>query len=67
MLSTSWIVFLPPFLALCKMLPVNDLDNLFLFDQTKAVMQIIKNSGCNLIAILCDNNHVNQAFFKMFD
>ena len=49
------------------MLPVNDLDSLVLFHQTKAIMQIIKNSGGNLIAILCDNNRVNQAFFKMFD
>ena len=26
----------------------------------------IKDSGGNLVAIICDNNRVNQAFFKRF-
>ena len=55
----------PKFLV--KMLPVSKLDTDFLYDQSKILMDQIKDSGGNfLVAIICDNNHVNQAFLKRF-
>ena len=52
---------------LVKMLPVNKLDSTFLFEQTENLLRQIRHAGGEIIAIICDNNRVNQAFFKMFD
>ena len=54
----------PKFLV--KMLPVNKLDTNFLYDQSEHLIKQIKDNGGNLVAIICDNNRVNQAFFKRF-
>ena len=54
------IVFLyggPKFLV--KMLAIRKLDT---DDQSKMLMDQIKDSGGNLAAIICDNNRVNEAF-----
>ena len=50
-----------------KMLPVRNLDATFLFEQTNTVISSIKHAGGNVLAMVCYGNHVNQAFFKMFD
>ena len=52
--------------VLVKMLPISKLDTDFLFDQSKMLIDQIKNSEGKLVAIICDNNRVNQAFFKRF-
>ena len=54
----------PSFLV--KMLPVWRLDANFMFEQTQLLLAHIKNAGGSTICIICDNNRVNQAFFKMF-
>ena len=40
---------------------------MFLFEQTNAFLSSIKLAGGNVVATILDGNHVNQAFFKMFD
>ena len=52
---------------LCKMLPVRQLEADYLFDQTKLLLNNLKESGGNVVAIICDGNRVNQALFKKFD
>ena len=52
---------------LCRMLPVKELDANFLFEQTNLIIDGVKNIGGEIIAIICDGNRVNQAFFKRFD
>ena len=52
---------------LCKMLPVRRLGADYLFDQTNLLLNNLKESGANVIAIICDGNKVNQALFKKFD
>ena len=52
---------------LCRMLPVKELDATFLFEQTNLIINGVKNIGGEIIAIICDGNRVNQAFFKRFD
>ena len=54
----------PKFLV--KMLPVNKLDTNFLYEQSEHLIKQIKENSGNLVAIRCDNNRVNQAFFKRF-
>ena len=54
----------PSFLA--KMLPVWKLDADFMFQQTQLLLSHIKNSGASVMCIICDNNRINQAFFKKF-
>ena len=48
------------------MLPVSKLNSDFLFEQSSFLSNNIQNAGGNLVAIICDNNRVNQAFFKRF-
>ena len=52
---------------LCKMLPVRRLGADYLFDQTNLLLNNLKESGANVVAIICDGNRVNQALFKKFD
>ena len=52
---------------LCKMLPVKELNADFLFEQTNILLENLKGAGAKVIAIVCDGNRVNQAFFKKFD
>lgn len=54
----------PSFLV--KMLPVWRLDAQFMYEQTQLLLTHIKNAGGSTICIICDNNRINQAFFKMF-
>ena len=55
----------PKFLV--KLLPVIKLDADFLFNQTNVLLESIKEAGGKVIAIINDNNRVNQAFFKKFN
>ena len=55
----------PSFLA--KMLPVYKLNSGFQFEQANILINNVKNSGGKIVVIICDNNRVNQAFFKKFD
>ena len=52
---------------LYKALPVFRLDAEFQYQQTLLILNGIRNSGGTVIVILCDNNRVNQNFFKRFD
>ena len=54
----------PKFLV--KILHISKLDTDFLYDQTELLIDQIKDSRGNLVAIIYDNNRVNQAFFKRF-
>ena len=47
----------PKFLV--KMLPISKLETDLLYDQSKTLINQIKDSGVNLVAIICDNNRVN--------
>ena len=49
---------------LCKMLPVCNLNANFVFEQTNLLLDAIKNAGGKVVAMICDGNRVNQAFFK---
>ena len=55
----------PKFVA--KMVPVYKLDADFLFNQSNILINQIQNAGGNLLAIICDSNHVNQAYLKEFE
>ena len=48
------------------MLPVKELNADFLFEQTNILLENLKEAGSKVIAIVCDGNRVNQAFFKKF-
>ena len=52
---------------LFKMLPVKELEADFLHQQTQVLLDILRNAGAELAAIICDGNRVNQSFFKKFD
>ena len=52
---------------LCRILPVCELDSKFFFDQTQFVLEGKKSAGGIPVALICDNNRVNQALFKKFD
>ena len=50
---------------LVKTLTITRLDTNFLYDQSKMLIDQIKDCGGNLAAvIICDNNCVNPVFFK---
>ena len=48
---------------LYKMLPVRNLNADFLFNQANSILSSIRSVGGNVVAIICDGNRVNQAFF----
>jgi len=52
---------------LYRMLPVKQLDSVFLYEQTNLILKLISQAGGIVKAIICDNNRVNQSFFKMFN
>lgn len=54
----------PSFLV--KMLPVHKLDSQFMFDQTQELLSNIKQADGSVVSIICDNNRINQSFFKLF-
>ena len=62
------IVFYTLFISWTKVFGKDDskLDTDFLYDQSKMLFDQIKDSAGNLLATICDNNRVNQAFFKRF-
>ena len=47
----------------CKMIPVRQLDANFLFQHTQQLLFTIKDCKAQVVAIICDRNRVNQAFF----
>ena len=49
-----------------KMLPISKSDTDFLYNQSKLLVDQIKDSGGNLVAINSDNDRESQAFFKRF-
>ena len=49
------------------MLPVAKLDTTFLMEQTKLILEMLKKSLANPMAIVCDGNRVNQSLFKQFE
>ena len=51
---------------LFRMIPVVDLDSDFLFKENKKLVNCVREAGGNVVAIISDNNRVNQKFFKMF-
>ena len=52
---------------LYKVIPVAYLDSDFLFSQTSFIMEDIRKVGVTIETIICDNNRVNQQFFKRFN
>ena len=48
------------------MLFISKLNTDLLNDQSKMLIDQIKDSESNLVAIICDNNRMNQAFSKDF-
>ena len=51
---------------LFRMIPVVDLNADFLFAENKKLVNCVREAGGNVVAIISDNNRVNQKFFKMF-
>ena len=51
---------------LFKMVPVTKLDAKFLFDQVSDTLKLIRQVEGNPVAVICDGNRTNQAFFKLF-
>ena len=49
------------------MFPVAKLDTTFSMEQTKFILEILKKTSANPIAIVCDGNRVNQSLFKQFE
>ena len=49
-----------------KLIPVTKLDSQFQFDIVKNILNAIEKSNGETIAIICDDNRVNQKFFKLF-
>ena len=52
---------------LLRMIPVTELDSIFLFDECQKVINSINEAGGNVISIISDDNRVNQNIFKTFD
>ena len=50
---------------LYKMLPVKQLDATFLHRQTDLILKQVERAGGRAKAVICDNNRVNQSFFKL--
>ena len=48
------------------MVPVTKLDAKFLFDQVNDTLKLIRQVEGNPVAVICDGNRTNQAFFKLF-
>ena len=48
---------------LLRMIPVTELDSIFLFDECQKVINNINEAGGNIISIISDDNRVNQNFF----
>lgn len=53
--------------SIIKMLLVKELDADFQFEQTMLLLDTIRKAWGDVLAIVCDGNRVNQAFFKKFD
>lgn len=51
---------------LAKVLPCHALTAKFQFDQVQMIIHLLEQCGGKVVAIVNDNNRVNQAFFKMF-
>ena len=48
-----------------KMMPVNKLDaDFLLYIYSSNLINQLQNTGEKLVSIICDNNRVNQAYFK---
>ena len=47
-----------------KMLPVAKLDSKFVNEQIMETIKGVKDAGANVKVLVCDNNRVNQKFFK---
>ena len=54
----------PKFIS--KLLPVSRLTSAFLFEQIETTVQAISSTSANVKAIICDGNHVNRGFFKLY-
>ena len=54
-------------LFIVKILPVCNLNCKFQFEQVNSVIRMIQCALGKVIAIICDNNHVNQGFYKLFE
>ena len=55
----------PKFLV--KMIPVAKLDAQYLYDHVTTIINLIGNLNGEVISVYCDDNRVNQAFFKRFE
>ena len=48
----------------CKMMPVRQLDAQFFFQETQHLISMLQNAGGIVVVIICDENRINQSFFK---
>ena len=46
--------------------PIHTLTASFQYEKVVSVLNDIHSNGGNVVAILCDNNRINQRFFTMF-
>lgn len=54
----------PKFMVEC--VPIHTLTASFQYEKVVSVLNDIHSNGGNVVAILCDNNRINQRFFTMF-
>jgi len=52
---------------LFKMIPVSKLQSSYLFQELNTVTQCVSTAGVVVKAIKCDDNQVNQAFFRLYE
>ena len=53
--------------VILKMIPISKLSSDFLYQTVSGVIDSIKSSHGEVVAVITDNNRTNQAFFKRFE
>lgn len=54
------------FREIVKLIPVSSSNGSELYDMVKIVINFVQSNGFQIIAIITDNNRINQTMFKMF-
>ena len=52
--------------VLIKLIPVHTLTSLLLKEYIDSAVNIVNEAGGHAVGLICDNNRVNQACFKLF-
>ena len=48
------------------MFQISKLSSNFLFEQINSIIRLIKSSSGDVKVVICDGNHVNQPFLKLY-